>query len=228
MSTQGLFYALILNIFFTISQLPAMVFHVKHIGEYIGEADPPSFDDWWAVYPRKAAKKKAKVMYEKLTDQEKSACYLGTVRQVEGNPQWQGDDQFIPLPTTFLNQARWEDAIPQTHTQKVASTPIKNEADLVWSAMTQFFGDQWVKRHGPKPTELWVKMLKNVSKERLHRGFRRIYESHAEFPPSLPKFMEFCAKTFDEQHPPALPKPPGDTKKALEAIETMKQMLGVK
>lgn len=199
---------------------------MRSISDYLGHHEPPSFDEWWAVYPRKQSKKKAQVIYDNLSDVEKGACYLGTLQHVEENIQW-SEDQFIPMPTTFLNQARWEDDIPQTRQQKVASAPVTNEAELVWTAMEQFFGDLWVKRYGPKPTEIWRKMLKGVSEPRLKRGLRCTFESGSEFPPSLPKFMEYCRPTFGELHPPrpALPRPEGSEAVALDALKQMKSIL---
>jgi hypothetical protein len=202
---------------------------MKSIGELTGSAPPPTFDMWWAAYPRKQGKKKAEAIYEKLSDTDKSACYLGTLRQVEENPQWAEDDRFIPMPTTFLNQARWQDEIPKTYHEKVASTPVENEAQLVWSALTQFYGTSFHKKHGQKPPELWRKMLKDMPEERLRRGLRATFDMCPEFPPSLPQFIAYCKPTFGELYPPVpqLPRPDGDPEIAADAFTEMKKILGV-
>ena len=199
---------------------------MKPIGEYLGHKDPPTFEQWWEIYPRKQSKKKAQVIYDKLPDEDKAACYLGTSRHVQDNPQW-ADPQFIPMPTTFLNQARWLDEVPQTRQEKTAATPVTNEAELVWVAMEQFFGKTWLNQYGPKPTEMWRKMLKGMSEQRLKRGLRCTFESGAEFPPSLPKFVEYCRPTFGELHPPRplLPRPEGSDEVALDALEKIQSIL---
>lgn len=67
------------------------------------------FERFWRVYPVKKNKKKARLIFEKLnvTEEllEKMLTTLGFQRR---SPLWE-DTQYIPLPTTWLNNARWED-----------------------------------------------------------------------------------------------------------------------
>ena len=60
------------------------------------------FDQFWAAYPRKVGKEKAKRAFEKIQPSE-------TERQRKvyhwGKENW----KFIPHPATWLNQRRWED-----------------------------------------------------------------------------------------------------------------------
>ncbi len=74
---------------------------------------PSMFDKFWELYPRKVNKGKAKTTWDKICDQlvEKRPIWrvikkaLLAQRQSE---QWQ-DPDFIPHPTTWLNQERWLD-----------------------------------------------------------------------------------------------------------------------
>ena len=74
-----------------------------------------SFDQFWLVYPRKVGKGEAEKKFATLWDatqnpEELVAKMLSAVEQQKRSPQWQKDGgQYIPHPTTWLNQKRWED-----------------------------------------------------------------------------------------------------------------------
>lgn len=75
--------------------------------EYIGEL----FLRFWSEYPRKVAKAKALKTWESLkpTD-ELFGKIMQALRTQKQSEQWNKDKgQFIPHPTTWLNQRRWED-----------------------------------------------------------------------------------------------------------------------
>ena len=71
------------------------------------------FDRFWAEYPRKVAKSKAKAAFEKVMQKGVSIeALLGALRIQKLSTQWTKDGgQFIPHPTTWLNQERWEDEV---------------------------------------------------------------------------------------------------------------------
>ena len=72
------------------------------------------FERFWAAYPRKVAKKKCRQIWDRLKpSQELAEQIVSSVRSYSRTEQWQKDKgEYIPHPTTFLNQARWEDIIP--------------------------------------------------------------------------------------------------------------------
>jgi len=75
------------------------------------------FDDFWAVYPKKDAKQAAVKAWLKLKpdDDLKQAIIAGVQRDIDG--RWKGAERrYIPNPTTYLNQRRWEDEITPTKT----------------------------------------------------------------------------------------------------------------
>ena len=71
------------------------------------------FDRFWAEYPRKVAKSKAKAAFEKVMQKGVSIeALLGALRIQKLSTQWTKDGgQFIPHPATWLNQERWEDEV---------------------------------------------------------------------------------------------------------------------
>lgn len=73
------------------------------------------FEEFWALYPKKQGKGAALKAWRKIKpDKEFHAKILAAVKEnTEHNQQWQRDGgQYIPNPTTWLNQTRWLDTIP--------------------------------------------------------------------------------------------------------------------
>lgn len=69
------------------------------------------FAEFWSEYPRKVAKAKAEKAWEieKPTNEEFDRI-MQALRKQKQSIQWTKDGgQFIPHPTTWLNQRRWED-----------------------------------------------------------------------------------------------------------------------
>jgi uncharacterized protein YdaU (DUF1376 family) len=73
---------------------------------------PPGFDRFWSAYPRKQAKPAAAKAFARLrADDALLARMLDAVAQQAATEQWQRDGgQFIPMPASWLNGQRWEDA----------------------------------------------------------------------------------------------------------------------
>jgi len=69
-----------------------------------------AFAKFWSCYPRKEAKGKAREVWRKLGCTLMVERIIATVEGYKLTAQWKRDGgQFIPHPTTFLNQGRWED-----------------------------------------------------------------------------------------------------------------------
>lgn len=68
-----------------------------------------SFAAWWAAYPRKMGKQTCKQLWGYLRpDKELVERMLHALAWQRESTQWQ-DAKYIPLPSTWLNQHRWED-----------------------------------------------------------------------------------------------------------------------
>ena len=194
------------------------------------ELSTGTFDEFWFIYPRKTGgKDKAREKFDKLSEVDRFNAIQGAKHHSEHNEQWK-NPSFIPHATTYLNQKRWEDAIVEDKpaTTRVHDNGQQSQAHTVWSAMTQMYGSAWISKHGENPSPVWVSQLKNMGEDRIKRGLRKTLDSKSEFPPSLPRFVEYCALTFGEEcqiNQPKLPKPESNPQKALEAIEEMKRIL---
>ena len=73
------------------------------------------FEQFWKEYPRKVGKPKAKQAFEKaVKDEETFEAVMDGLRRYKNTEQWNRDGiEFVPHPTTWLNQRRWEDEIPE-------------------------------------------------------------------------------------------------------------------
>ncbi|MEZ5781186.1 MAG: helix-turn-helix domain-containing protein [Rhizobiaceae bacterium] len=82
----------------------------------------PDFDDFWQAYPNKVGKPVAIKAF--LKAKPDMAALMDGLAKWKASPGWQKDrGRFIPHPTTFLNQRRWEDmpveqSLPQSESEK--------------------------------------------------------------------------------------------------------------
>jgi hypothetical protein len=70
------------------------------------------FDEWWKLYPRKQDKKKARDAWIKHDCEKDAESLIDTLRnQISNDAQYSGDQQFIPLPSSYLNKEKYNDEI---------------------------------------------------------------------------------------------------------------------
>lgn len=78
------------------------------------------FDRFWKSYPKKQSKDKAKQYFKKLNPNEDMLNVILNALGVQKNTdEWTKDNgKYIPHPSTWLNQKRWEDEINTTAQSK--------------------------------------------------------------------------------------------------------------
>ncbi len=69
------------------------------------------FDEFWAVYPNKRDKSKARELWQKLApDEALKKQIIAAVKQQARSEEWTKDcGQYVPYPSTWLRRRRWED-----------------------------------------------------------------------------------------------------------------------
>lgn len=67
-----------------------------------------AFDEFWSFYPRKIGKGGAKKTWEKITRRVKPEVIVEGARRMASDPNLP-ETQFIPHPSTWLNEGRWDD-----------------------------------------------------------------------------------------------------------------------
>ena len=187
----------------------------------------PTFDAFWTEYPRKTEKANAQKAFNRLSRKDQALAITGAQYHAKCNPQWR-NPKLIPHATTFLNRKRWLDEIVEDRDAKerVHSSIDTGPAMIVWKAMTQMFGDAWIKRHGESPRPVWVTQLSKLPDGKIQKGLRECADSGADFPPSLPAFLAMCRRqpnTLPEFK--ALPRPWPDEEVATEAFDKLREIL---
>ena len=73
------------------------------------------FDDFWEIYPRKVGKGVAKKIWGRIKPTfEQKTKILDAIRKQKKSLQRQRDNgQYIPNPSTWLNESRWDDELPE-------------------------------------------------------------------------------------------------------------------
>jgi hypothetical protein len=71
------------------------------------------FAAFWTAYPKKVAKPEAmKAWIKAAPDAELAEQIMAGLARAKQSKDWTKDDgQYIPHPTTWLNQRRWEDEV---------------------------------------------------------------------------------------------------------------------
>lgn len=71
------------------------------------------FERWWATYPRKVGKRKAKEAWKRLRKSKElppADQVIAATERLSRSPDWTKEGgKFIPHPTTWLNRGGWED-----------------------------------------------------------------------------------------------------------------------
>ena len=72
-----------------------------------------SFQEFWKKYPKKVSKKKAEAVYESKATSKKAEDLIlqGLEKYINKWKIEKTDEKYIPNPTTWLNQERWEDDV---------------------------------------------------------------------------------------------------------------------
>lgn len=68
------------------------------------------FEQFWLAYPKKVGKKDALRSWKKAVDKPTMVDILKAIEKAKKSEQWGKENgQFIPNPSTWLNQGRWDD-----------------------------------------------------------------------------------------------------------------------
>lgn len=73
-----------------------------------------TFEDFWALYPRRVAKKDARQAWTRI-DAKHYPTILTALYEWARIWDARGEPQFTPYPASWLNGERWEDDFPPGH-----------------------------------------------------------------------------------------------------------------
>jgi len=96
---------------------------------------PDGFDEFWGAYPRKVGKQAAIKAFEKALESGLPPIdtLVSIIKQQADSKHFRGVDgiDYIPHPTTWLNQGRWEDTITPQHQRSDRNNPRADMADAL-------------------------------------------------------------------------------------------------
>lgn len=84
------------------------------------------FDKFWEIYPKKVKKKKAKEKFIKVCKDKMTfdKIIVGLNKHLKSKDWTKEEGQFVPHPTTWLNNERWEDEIYSSDEQQSVTKPL--------------------------------------------------------------------------------------------------------
>lgn len=79
------------------------------------------FDVFWKAYPKKSNKKGAKVSFKRIKNlKTEFPLIMEALERFKKSKQWtKQNGEFIPLPTSWINQERWKDEHIETREDKL-------------------------------------------------------------------------------------------------------------
>lgn len=98
---------------------PVVVYdEIKKVTKKVVDRSPhlKTFEEFYLAYPKKQARAVALKVWLKLQpSSEMVSKIIASVEEWKKSDKWQKDGgQFVPMPSTFLNQQRWDDEIKTT------------------------------------------------------------------------------------------------------------------
>lgn len=93
-----------------------------------------SFDLFWALYPRKKSKGQARATWAKLALPFQTQAYIleHLAIRIKDDDAWvNGEREFIPYPSTWLNAEGWEDEYETLQAPKPKSLKTMSDQDLM-------------------------------------------------------------------------------------------------
>lgn len=138
--------------------------------------EDPDFEQFWKIYPRKCAKgdaRKAWISTSKI--RPPLAQLLKSIYAARASDQWQKDHgSFIPYPSTWLRQERWEDQLEvdlsklDSPTGKVCAYCGRSASSQVngkWSCDADF--DRAMANERPKIVQIGTRPLEEIIDKKL-------------------------------------------------------------
>lgn len=116
------------------ARLDALEQRVKKLEGKKGVA-PGEFEQFWACYPRRVGKLAAQKAFRNAQDRPRIDVLLQAIERAKVSEDWRKEGgKYIPLPTTYLNQGRWDDepvqiapVIPKAHAPAERRPVVRQE-----------------------------------------------------------------------------------------------------
>ena len=116
------------------SKCPRIRIRNSYSYSYSDKDAPTPFERFWMAYPKKVGKGAAEKAFAKYKpDDDLTDRMIRAVETAKRTDQWRRDGgQYIPNPSTWLNQRRWEDELPITAPKQTDDRGLED-----WGAWTE-------------------------------------------------------------------------------------------
>ena len=108
-------------------------YHISLKVTFKGQEYSNVFDAFWKLYPRKVGKAAAEKKFWQMVPQfpDEPQELFEAVEKQAASEQWQKDGgQYIPHPTTWLNQERWNDEVQSNVKKSNQPPPMRDLRDI--------------------------------------------------------------------------------------------------
>ncbi|MCP4984528.1 MAG: hypothetical protein GY928_00290 [Colwellia sp.] len=199
---------------------------MKQISQLINHAGEVTFSDWYDNYPKRANRKKAETLWNKLSDKDKHDAIVDIPERLKRHSQWQ-DKQYIPAPDVYLRNHKWTDDIIEARTKADEQEALEDGSNLsrFWTLLKQTYGDDRVKRqYGETMPWLWNKALNGISKKEIGRIINYLMNDKDQNLPSLTR-IQAIRRIGRGNEFKALPKTTSTREVALDALRQARELL---
>jgi hypothetical protein len=130
------------------------------------------FDQFYEQYPRHIGRQKAHASWKALTGEEKEAALADLPRRKAAWDKAGTDHQFIPHPTTWLNQRRWTDELPRPPQPRAKEVFSGNSPKTQWllDEIARFEEQEHERSGGAKTDAALPRMLAGPTGRQRDRG----------------------------------------------------------
>ena len=87
-----------------------------------------SFEEFYKLYPKKISRSNAEKSFKRLGKRDKNLAYNGIIKYNKFWSENRTEPQYIPYPSTWINQKRWEDDLI---VKEVKTTYKNHDADVL-------------------------------------------------------------------------------------------------
>lgn len=199
---------------------------MKQLTEHLPAVGEVTFEDWYKGYPKKANKKKAKALWDKLSEKNKNLAALDVPKRAELHSQWQ-TKEFVPAPDVYLRNEKWTDEIVQAKTKEEEQEELEDGTPLsrFWTLFKQTYGDNRVKhQYGLTMPWMWRKQLAQITNNDIAKILSYL-QTHDDGLPTLPRIMTIWRIGREEIRTVPLIDNPTKPETVSAAVAEMKEFL---
>ncbi len=197
----------------------------EHLKTLIPDGQVVTFGQWYESYPKKANRKRAEALWNRLSDEKKEKATIDVPIRHERHSQWK-DRNFIPAPDVYLRNEKWNDDIVEARTVEQEQAELDDGSNLsrFWTLFKQTYGNERVKReYGETMPFIWQKALDGLTKREIAKIINYLMNDTERGLPDLTKIKRIRRIGREERFIPL--EKPRNRELALEQLAKIREDL---